>query len=167
MVAPVAAPVADGGLLVNVLGDINFTSTAPSQTVTPGAEEGFRKFLFKNNGVLFENDILQIGVKSEYKKNLGRDIASGFDCFKLILIIAFLGRIAVFYGNKSSVTLQNFTTTLCANPDLEDSLFVDVKPTPPTIEGGAQKQQLIDVECKNIFAEAPTLEIKFKCVSWG
>ena len=24
----------------------------------------------KNNGVLFENDLLQIGVKSEYKKNL-------------------------------------------------------------------------------------------------
>lgn len=75
MVAVAAAPVADGGLLVNVLGDIDLPSTAPSQnytqSVTPGVEEGFGKFLFKNNGVLFENDILQIGVKSEYKKNLG------------------------------------------------------------------------------------------------
>ena len=29
------------------------------------------RFLLKNNGVLFENEMLQIGVKSEYKKNLG------------------------------------------------------------------------------------------------
>jgi AP-2 complex subunit alpha len=68
--APVAAPVADGGLLVNVLGDFDVASTA-QDSLTPGAEEGYRKFLMKNNGVLFENDTLQIGVKSEYKKNLG------------------------------------------------------------------------------------------------
>ena len=30
------------------------------------------RFLLKNNGVLFENEMLQIGVKSEYKKNLGQ-----------------------------------------------------------------------------------------------
>lgn len=68
----------------------------------------------------------------------------------------------MFYGNKSSLTLQNFTTTLCENPELQECVFVDVKPTPPTIEGGAQKQQLIDVECRNVFAEPPRLEIKFK-----
>lgn len=74
--APVQAPpAADGGLLVNVLDDFSSLSTPisqqNSQDLTPGAEEGFMKFLTKNNGVLFENDILQIGVKSEYKKNLG------------------------------------------------------------------------------------------------
>ena len=75
-VAPAQAPpAADGGLLVNVLDDLS-SLTAPtpqqnSQDLTPGAEEGFMKFLTKNNGVLFENDILQIGIKSEYKKNLG------------------------------------------------------------------------------------------------
>lgn len=75
MAAPAAAPVSDGGLLVNVLGDFDVTSDMSAQgsvqNLTPGAEEGYRKFLMKNNGVLFENDILQIGVKSEYKKNLG------------------------------------------------------------------------------------------------
>lgn len=72
----------------------------------------------------------------------------------------------MFYGNKSSVTVQNITTTLHVNPDLEDHLFVAVKPIPATIEGGAQKQQLIDVECKDVFTEAPILEIKFKYVLW-
>lgn len=77
-VTSVPAPAADGNLLVNVLDDFgtgtDFASSGTptnSLEVTPGSEEGFAKFLVKNNGVLFENDILQIGVKSEYKKNLG------------------------------------------------------------------------------------------------
>lgn len=44
------------------------------------------RFIFRNNGVLFENDLLQIGVKSEYRQNLGR--------------------IALFYGNKTQTPLQ-------------------------------------------------------------
>ena len=47
-------------------------TTPPTATgLSPGAEEGYMRFLLKNNGVLFENEMLQIGVKSEYKKNLG------------------------------------------------------------------------------------------------
>ena len=46
--------------------------------LSPGAEEGFMRFLLKNNGVLFENEMLQIGVKSEYKKNLGQFITCTF-----------------------------------------------------------------------------------------
>lgn len=44
------------------------------------------RFIFKNNGVLFENDLLQIGVKSEYRQNLGR--------------------LGLFYGNKTQVALE-------------------------------------------------------------
>lgn len=44
------------------------------------------RFLFKNNGVLFENDLIQIGVKSEFRQNLGR--------------------LGLFYGNKTQVALQ-------------------------------------------------------------
>lgn len=29
------------------------------------------RFVCKNNGVLFENQLLQIGVKSEFRQNLG------------------------------------------------------------------------------------------------
>ena len=39
--------------------------------VSPGAEEGYNRFLTRTNGVLFENDILQIGVKSQFKKSIG------------------------------------------------------------------------------------------------
>lgn len=44
------------------------------------------RFVFKNNGVLFENDLIQIGVKSEYRQNLGR--------------------LGLFYGNKTQTVLQ-------------------------------------------------------------
>jgi hypothetical protein len=76
--------------------------------------------------------------------------------------VCYVGRIGVFYGNKLSVTLQNFTTTLRVDSELEDSVSVSAKPIPSMIEGGAQKQQLIDVECKNIFFDAPKLEVQFR-----
>lgn len=177
--ASVQAPAADGGLLVDVLDDLTFTAPMTQQNsqelttgITSGAEEG--KFLLKNNGVLFENEVLQIGVKSEYKKNLGN--ARFLEYKKKIYIffspwyvcdirslsnLLLLGRIGVFYGNKST-TLQDFTTTLCISPELQECMMVDINSIPSTIEGGAQKQQLVDVECKNVFFEAPKLEISFK-----
>ena len=44
------------------------------------------RFICKNNGVLFENDILQIGIKSEYRLNLGR--------------------VGIFFGNKTPIALM-------------------------------------------------------------
>lgn len=44
------------------------------------------RFVCKNNGVLFENDLIQIGVKCEFRQNLGR--------------------LGLFYGNKTSFPLQ-------------------------------------------------------------
>lgn len=46
----------------------------------------FCRFVCKNNGVLFENEVIQIGVKSEFRQNLGR--------------------LGLFYGNKTSASLQ-------------------------------------------------------------
>jgi len=31
------------------------------------------RFVCKNNGVLFENQLLQIGLKSEFRQNLGKN----------------------------------------------------------------------------------------------
>lgn len=45
----------------------------------------FFRFVCKNNGVLFENDVIQIGVKSEFRQNLGR--------------------LGLFYGNKTTQPL--------------------------------------------------------------
>uniref|UniRef100_A0A8C1FM73 AP-2 complex subunit alpha n=1 Tax=Cyprinus carpio carpio TaxID=630221 RepID=A0A8C1FM73_CYPCA len=113
------------------------TAAAPSAgslLVDVFSEAGFISILFvcKNNGVLFENQLLQIGIKSEYRQNLGR--------------------MYLFYGNKTSVQFITFTTTL----------NVQSKPVEPLIEGGAQVQQVINIECLTDFSDAPLLNIKFR-----
>uniref|UniRef100_A0A673FUI4 AP-2 complex subunit alpha n=1 Tax=Sinocyclocheilus rhinocerous TaxID=307959 RepID=A0A673FUI4_9TELE len=128
-----AAPSA-GSLLVDVfseagVNDDGFLSSAPPSVVSedptplPESDELLNKFVCKNNGVLFENQLLQIGIKSEYRQNLGR--------------------IYLFYGNKTSVQFVTFTTTL----------NVQSKPVEPLIEGGAQVQQVINIECLTDFSD--------------
>ncbi|CAB1341303.1 unnamed protein product [Coregonus sp. 'balchen'] len=92
----------------------------------PESDELLNKFVCKNNGVLFENQLLQIGIKSEYRQNLGR--------------------MYLFYGNKTSVQFLN----------------VQTKTVEPLVEGGAQVQQVINIECLTDFIDAPLLNIKFR-----
>jgi AP-2 complex subunit alpha len=58
----------------------------------------FRRFVIKNNGVLFESDLLQIGVKCEFRQNLGR--------------------LYLFYGNKTPVQLKDFSSSIQSEPPL-------------------------------------------------
>ncbi|KAK7912996.1 hypothetical protein WMY93_013207 [Mugilogobius chulae] len=129
------SPPATGGgsLLVDVFADFS------SQTPADVCEENFSRFVCKNNGVLYENQLLQIGLKSEYRQNLGR--------------------MYVFYGNKTSTQFISFTSSsLTSFPQLT----VHAKPVEPVIEGGAQMQQIFNIECVTDFTEAPVLNIQFK-----
>uniref|UniRef100_A0A668W584 AP-2 complex subunit alpha n=1 Tax=Oreochromis aureus TaxID=47969 RepID=A0A668W584_OREAU len=128
--APVgAAQTNAGSLLVDVFSDSG--PAAPSAAVN---DDGFLRFVCKNNGVLFENQLLQIGIKSEYRQNLGR--------------------MYLFYGNKTSVQFASFTTTVSCPGELH-------KPVEPLVEGGAQIQQVLNIECITDFSDAPLLNIKF------
>uniref|UniRef100_A0A8P4KIK3 AP-2 complex subunit alpha n=1 Tax=Dicentrarchus labrax TaxID=13489 RepID=A0A8P4KIK3_DICLA len=127
--APVgAAPASAGSLLVDVFSEAGTTTTLPSSSLF------WLLFVCKNNGVLFENQLLQIGIKSEYRQNLGR--------------------MYLFYGNKTSVQFASFTTT--------PQLNVQTKPVEPLVEGGAQIQQVLNIECLTDFSDAPLLNIKFR-----
>lgn len=81
----------------------------------------------KNNGVLFENDLIQIGVKSEFRQNLGR--------------------VGLFYGNKTQYALHSFQPQLSWSEENQQKLAVQVKPVDPVLEAGAQIQQMINAEC--------------------
>jgi len=59
----------------------NFGSPAATEPV-----DSLKKLVWKNNGVLFESDLVQIGVKAEYRLNLGR--------------------MTLFYGNKTSSAMM-------------------------------------------------------------
>uniref|UniRef100_A0A3B4ZFX4 AP-2 complex subunit alpha n=1 Tax=Stegastes partitus TaxID=144197 RepID=A0A3B4ZFX4_9TELE len=136
--APVgAAPTSAGNLLVDVFSEAG--PAAPSAAVN---DDGFLRFVCKNNGVLFENQLLQIGIKSEYRQNLGR--------------------MYLFYGNKTSVQFASFTTTVSCPGELQSQLNVQTKPVEPLVEGGAQIQQVLNIECLTDFSDAPLLNIKFR-----
>ncbi|XP_069803276.1 AP-2 complex subunit alpha-1 isoform X1 [Dendropsophus ebraccatus] len=154
-----AAPSA-GNLLVDVFSDSpsaaaslapgtedNFLSSGSAASEDPAlpiaeADELLNKFVCKNNGVLFENQLLQIGVKSEFRQNLGR--------------------MYLFYGNKTSVQFQSFTPTVSYPGDLQNQLNIQTKPVDPVVEGGAQVQQVLNIECLSDFDDAPLINIKFR-----
>lgn len=83
--------------------------------------------MFKNNGVLFENEMIQIGVKSEFRQNLGR--------------------LGLFYGNKTQVPLTNFQPVLQWPAEEMKKLNVQIKAVDTTLDAGAQIQQMITAEC--------------------
>ncbi|XP_056382884.1 AP-2 complex subunit alpha-2 isoform X2 [Hyla sarda] len=137
--SPGAPPAAtSGSLLVDVFAD----TSLPVAAVAAGPDENFERFICKNNGVLFENQLLQIGLKSEFRQNLGR--------------------MFIFYGNKLSSQFQNFTPTLVCSEELKASLNLQSKPVEATIDGGAQLQQVINIECVQEFIEVPVLSIQFR-----
>lgn len=104
-------------------------------------EEGLSKLICKNNGVLFENELIQIGVKCEYKQNLGR--------------------ICLYYGNKSSIQFLTFMPVIQCLGNLANQLSIQVNSVDSVIEAKAQVQQIINVECLDVFKEKPNLIIQF------
>uniref|UniRef100_A0A8C7QB80 AP-2 complex subunit alpha n=1 Tax=Oncorhynchus mykiss TaxID=8022 RepID=A0A8C7QB80_ONCMY len=125
-----SAPPASKGasLLVDVFsGNTAAFPVATPVAVGPVADENFSRFVCKNNGVLYENQLLQIGLKSEFRQNLGR--------------------MYVFFGNKTSTQFMNFAASV---------------PADPTVDGGAQLQQILNIECVSDFVDAPVLNIQFR-----
>nr|XP_023857365.1 AP-2 complex subunit alpha-2 isoform X3 [Salvelinus alpinus] len=141
---PVESPVA-----VGPVADENFSSFLPNtpqvayaNATLPTAEEPEDKFVCKNNGVLYENQLLQIGLKSEFRQNLGR--------------------MYVFFGNKTSTQFMNFAASVVCQDTLQAQLNVHAKPADPTVDGGAQLQQILNIECVSDFVDAPVLNIQFR-----
>ncbi|KAJ3593103.1 hypothetical protein NHX12_005440 [Muraenolepis orangiensis] len=137
LLGPTAPPPSGGAsLLVDVFSDsLSAVAHAPldmSPASGPMSDDNFSRFICKNNGVLFENQLLQIGLKSEYRQNLGR--------------------IYVFFGNKTSTQFLHFTSTL----------NIHTKPAEATVDAGAQVQQIINIECISDFTDAPALDIHFR-----
>lgn len=144
--APTQTGPSAGSFLVDVFDTVASgpsTNGVDENGLTVGAEESFKKFICKNNGVLFENDLLQIGVKSEYRQNLGR--------------------LGIFYGNKTSFQFSGFSVDTQCPGELGSQITCTQKPVDTTIDSGAQVQQVINIECITEFAEAPILAISFTC----
>lgn len=131
---------------LDLFGSPAMSTTAPlaqqpsSQLVVPN-EDAVKKLVCKNNGVIFENHILQIGIKCEYKKSLGR--------------------INLFYGNKSDNHLSYFSVELKIPQNTQKGLSVEVKPIESIVKARTQVQQVMNVECLEYFEEFPEIHISF------
>ncbi|KAH7984294.1 AP-2 complex subunit alpha [Rhipicephalus sanguineus] len=135
--APAASTNGTTACLVDVFEDQS-SGAQGSTAVVVSSEEGLKKFVCKHNGILFENDLLQIGVKAEFRQNLGR--------------------VGLFYGNKTASQFQSFLPNVTID---NMALSIQLKPVEPAIEAGAQVEQMVNVECVQDFAEAPGLVVQF------
>lgn len=116
----------------------NLTSAAH---LSPGWEAGYGRLLFTNQGVLYEDGQIQVGIRSEYRGSVG------------CLIIYFL--------NRSPSPMTAFTTTL-GNANETTQLRIDTKSVPEnTVQAGDQVQQTSMFEARSSFEHAPTLRVTY------
>jgi AP-2 complex subunit alpha len=130
------------GLDLNI--DTNNVQKAPNLAsaahLSPDWEVGYTRLLLRSEGVLYEDQQIQVGLRTEYRGQLGALI--------------------FYFTNKSSFPMGAFTTTL--DNRSADTLKTDIKGLPDTsIPPEGQTQQTIMFECKNVFVDAPTIRISY------
>ena len=116
------------------------TNMASAAHLTPNWEIGYNRLYFKDEGVLFEDAQVQIGLRSEYRGHLGV--------------------VKLYFTNKSPYGIGSFTTTL-DNPSAPNLKF-DTKTLPDsTVTATGQTQQTIFFETHGAFWEAPTMRVSY------
>ena len=126
-----------GGEETSLLKAPNLASAAH---LSPGWEEGYHTLLVRAEGVLYEDPQILVGLRSEYRAQMG--------C------------LIIYFQNKSPYSVGSFTTTL-DNPSSEN-LKPELKNLPETNIGPhAQTSQTIMFEARNAFDEAPTMRISY------
>mmetsp|Transcript_109190 Transcript_109190/g.216802 ORF Transcript_109190/g.216802 Transcript_109190/m.216802 type:complete len:677 (-) Transcript_109190:151-2181(-) len=101
--------------------------------------ERFRRLCLLNDAVLYEDDMLQIGVKSEFVANEGQ--------------------LAVFYGNKGNAALQAFTVQYFVRE--ENALKLTASPLSQQLDADKQIVQRVTAVCLEPFAEHVILRVQF------
>ncbi|WKY04207.1 hypothetical protein Q1695_005299 [Nippostrongylus brasiliensis] len=105
----------------------------------------YLKFVLKNNGVLYEDDVIQIGCKLEARTNLAR--------------------LGMFYGNKTTNPFTDFMPIVSCPGALGVQLQAQAKPIDSVVQAGTQVQQLINFVCVQEFGRMPIIQIKFSHIN--
>jgi AP-2 complex subunit alpha len=115
----------------------NFASAAH---LSPDWEFGYNRLYFADEGVLFEDAQIQVGLRSEYR--------------------AHLGVVKIYFTNKAQFAIGSFTTTL--DNRAGSNLKIDTKNLPDSsIAPAGQAQQTLFCEAHGPFADAPTVRISY------
>ena len=104
---------------------------------------------YATEGVLYEDDYLQVGVKAEYH--------------------GALGRLALFFGNKIAKPIMSVTMTIeYPNATTSAGVSVNFHDAPVgEIAARAQVQELLHVECKEFFSDPPVLRMTYLADSYS
>lgn len=117
---------------------VNLASAAH---LSPGWEPGYRNLLLSDQGVLYQDAQIQVGIRSEYRGPVG--------CL-----------ILYFHNRSSSATLGSFTITL-DNPE-PSNLKLDIKNIPDSnVAPLTQAQQTIMFNALSVFEKPPTIRISY------
>jgi AP-2 complex subunit alpha len=128
------------GLDMNGSSEPKSTNLASAAHLSADWERGYNTLLLQDGGVLYEDAQIQVGLRSEYRGEIG--------C------------IILYFTNKFSSAIGSFTTTL-DNTSLAN-LKTDITSLPDTtIPPDGQTQQTIMFEAKNVFTEPPTIRISY------
>ena len=120
--------------------ELKATNPASAVHLTPEWDIGFNKLYYSDEGILFEDSQIQVGIRSEYRSHMGV--------------------LKIYFKNKASFSINSFTTTL-DNPS-SSHLKIDNKSLPDiTVHEGAQTQQTAFCMAKSPFIEAPTIRISY------
>jgi AP-2 complex subunit alpha len=130
------------------IGESNPVVVGIPKELIPAMRKAFSNLCTSPSGVLFENALLQVGVKHEY--------------------IGAQGRISVFFGNLHSMPLRNFRVKV----DQPDHLRMQMQGTQDLLDDGesdgctvatkTQAKLLILVEVTAPFVDAPSMRIQFE-----
>lgn len=108
--------------------------------LTPDWDIGFNRLYFHDEGILYEDTQIQIGIRSEFRSHMGV--------------------VKIYFSNKSSFPIHSFTTTL---DNLSAAhLKIDTKSLPDsTVQPGSQTQQTAFCMARTPFSEAPTMRVSY------
>ncbi|KAI9321993.1 adaptin N terminal region-domain-containing protein [Obelidium mucronatum] len=111
-------------------GGIDYTQVKPAiKALSGGMDDStlYNRLITAANGLLHRDANLEIGIKTEYRGQLGR--------------------IAVFFGNRSSQPITSLSAEIQADPNISVTLM---QPISSIIPSGTQLHQIYKVECVGI-----------------
>jgi AP-2 complex subunit alpha len=131
---------------IDELAGLDLSSSAPNFAsatyLSPGWEEGYNRLLMRSEGILYEDVQIQIGVRTEYRAEVG--------C------------VILYFSNKSPAPIQSFTTTVDVPSSSATNLKLETRNLPETkVHSGEQTSTMLIFTAIGVFDLSPTIRISY------
>lgn len=115
---------------------------ASASHLSPDWEPGYNRLLMRSEGILYEDNQLQVGIRTEYRNEVG--------C------------VILYFTNKSPAPIQSFTTTIDVPASSAATLKTETKNLPETkVHSGEQTSTMIIFNAAGVFVDSPTIRISY------